>query len=190
MPSNWGAQAVSTTESELEKLQRQIDDFQAEKNSPLAANTLSEQERAHLRALEEEHRNLLRAQESAEAQLVVVSAERDRLTADLQNNLLKRKEELELTLLAAATSSTATSAASRRDFEVELAALEVELKHVSALRNAVEGELREIAEQNALKKEETATLERLLDKKRAQEVSDSALYHITYQLIMSCIQSI
>ena len=132
-------------------------------------STLSEEERAQLRALEEEHRDLLPLLENLESDLSTLSKTRDRLTADLESNLLKRREELELS--AGLNEIQTSGGAGGRDFTAEIEVIESELRHIQAAQIATENEMKEIVELITRKRTETAAFERSLEERKAKELA-------------------
>jgi len=146
----------------------QRDGFVAEQASPLT-DKLSAGERATLSSLEQRQRALQSALESLETETMAVTTTKDRLTADLHNNLLKRREELER-LLSEQTDSTASGT----DHESDLAALTESRRALHASYTSTLAELREIDAVIATKQSECAELEKQLESQRGEEQEQQA----------------
>jgi len=90
--------ALSEIDAELQQIEKQITEYTTETKSPLVS-TLTEDERNELQSLEAEERQVRNLLTATEAEMLKVSSLRDSLRINLQNNILKRKKELEYRLL-------------------------------------------------------------------------------------------
>ena len=162
---------------ELTQCRAQIEQFTQEMASPLS-DKLSDAERAELVSLQDQDRSIQRVLEGLESELVVVSSAKKRLEADLRDNLVKRKGELEQqlakgselqTAAAGRRASQAAKAGAGQDIDAELANLRLERSHVIDVITALSAERDEAYAQFELKKGEAGKLEREMESRRSEE---------------------
>jgi hypothetical protein len=132
---------VEAQERELEAVQRQAADYANEQKTPLQQH-LSEQEKLELQALLERRDPLTELIGSCQSRLMEIGSTRERLRADLSDNLCKRRDDAQgrLRLIAASGASTSGMAGSSlqpseqvaREDDTEYAALETEAKLLEA----------------------------------------------------------
>jgi structural maintenance of chromosome 3 (chondroitin sulfate proteoglycan 6) len=179
--------AVAGLESQkrgLTTLQQQIDiastqqqSFRAEQASALV-DKLSAKERTELTRLEERQRALQADVEALETEVMNVENTKERLVADLGNNLLKRKEELERIL-----SDASEDATGGRDFEADLANLHLNQEHYRTLVSTAQNELKEMNALIAKKRAECSALEKTVEEQReATQEQQEQINEVTARL--------
>jgi structural maintenance of chromosome 3 (chondroitin sulfate proteoglycan 6) len=151
---------ITTLQQQIQVASTQQESFRAEQASQLV-DKLSAKERSELAQLEERQRVLHAQMEVAEKELMEVSTTKERLLADLDSNLRRRKDELERTL-----AEVSENAAGSRDFQSDLANLRINQDHYQALVATAKKELKEMGEAIAKKKEECAALEKRVEEER------------------------
>jgi structural maintenance of chromosome 3 (chondroitin sulfate proteoglycan 6) len=154
---------LSILEKEIITSQNSINQFESEMKSPLV-DKLSENERNELKTLSEKEKVLQSSIETIETELNKISIERERLKADLKNNLTKRKDELNLKL------TTGSGTGELPDFTSELADLKVEKSHIKSLIASTETEINEIDEIFDSKRKELSNLEKEMEVKKVEEI--------------------
>lgn len=162
---------LTTLDKEVNHCKTQIDQYVQEKSSPLS-DKLSDAERTELVSLQERDRALQAALDGLESELVAVSSSKKRLEADLKDNLLKRKSELEIQLARGSElqlSSRRMSKGSGQDLDVELANIRLEKAHIISTIQVMTAERDEADAQYDLKRVESSKLERELESKRGEE---------------------
>jgi structural maintenance of chromosome 3 (chondroitin sulfate proteoglycan 6) len=83
--------------NEIQSLQENINNYENEKNLPLLSN-LSEEERNELMTLEENFKVLTKKIDKLKSEITILSETKDEIETNIESNLLKRKDELELLL--------------------------------------------------------------------------------------------
>ena len=163
-----GKSAVASRRLGLDEMQKeigisraQIAEFKQEMKQPLLSK-LSAGERAELDELSTRLVTLQKSLEANEAEYMAVNSKREQLKADLNNNLLKRRDELQAKLSTPGESGI-------RDYSVELAALKDEKAHVTQQLAVIEVELDQVASQCDAKVEEINKLEKIIEENREQE---------------------
>jgi len=132
---------VDAQERELETVQRQVADYTDEQKTPLQHH-LSEREKQELQSLLERRDPLAALIGSSQSQLMNINSARERLRADLSDNLLKRRDDLQSRLRAIAATGAAseivglqltqTTEQVAKDYDIEYAALEAEAKSLES----------------------------------------------------------
>jgi len=151
-------------QKEVTLANQQIDDYKKEQQTPLL-DKLDDKERAELNKLIDNEKKLQASIETLDNELVLVRTESQRLKAELTNNLLKRKDDIELQLK---TSENATSA-STRDFDSEIALLESEKDTIVSLISACKIEVDETDSLIDKKRSELTKLEKNIESRRNEE---------------------
>ena len=171
-------------DKEVGQVKAQIDLYTAEQASPLS-DKLSEAEKAELLQLTERDRSLQATLEGLEAELVDVTSQRERLRADLKNNLLKRKSDVQDHLaktgddVGAGRSARLSSSSSQghgaggaggaQDIDTELASARMERAHVLTLVSTGEAERDEADAEYDAKRVESSKLEKEIEARRQEE---------------------
>jgi structural maintenance of chromosome 3 (chondroitin sulfate proteoglycan 6) len=168
---------LAMLDKEVAQCKAQAALYAEEKAAPMS-DKLSDQERAELVSLQEQSRELQGSLDGLEAEVSAVSTDKRRLEAELKDNLLKRKGELEL-LLARGSELTIQAAGRRlsgakaggsgQDQDADLAALRLEKKHVHSLIETTSTERDELDRQLETKKLESSKFERELETRRSEE---------------------
>lgn len=154
---------ISAQQSQIQVATAQQEAYRKEQASALVEK-LSTKERAELSRLEERQRALQSDIETLEKDVMRVTAAKDKITADLNGNLLKSKEELERTL-----AEVSEDASGGNDFETALANLQVEKDHCKAQFASLQKEVAEMDAIIAQKRSEGAADEKALDEQRSAE---------------------
>jgi len=154
---------------------QQVEAYRAEQLTELESK-LSDEERAELQALEEQQRTLQVQLDALEADVIAVTTTRDRLAADLSENLLKRKEEVERMLLSDAGTGAGGGGAAGggrdgggRDFEAELSSLQLNREHMVSVLKTAEVELKDMDGAVQSKRKEVDELEKAVEERRGEE---------------------
>ena len=155
--------SLTAMQSAVERAEEQQEAYRREQRSPLKED-LSAAERNELRQLEEQKRALQQEADGLEIQLMSTTNAKDRLVADLENNLQKRHDELQQRL---AESSKAADGG--RDFDTELSNLRLDLAHTVALLHDAEKELAEMDSVIHGKNSEIGAVEKELEAHRTAE---------------------
>lgn len=146
------AKQVSIAESSIESRRRsvlsleddvalsstQIENYQNEQTTPMR-QSITESDRVQLQQLEEEQRQLLAAIDEAELALQVVASQKDQLSADLENNLTKTRDEIELQL--ASKAPTSMSSQSSEPVSSDFQELEIEREYLERVQASLSEEL-------------------------------------------------
>jgi len=154
---------ITALESQIAVVTDQRQAFMTEQSSPLVEK-LTNKERSELRSLEEQQRSLQTQIESLETEVMAVTNTKDKLKADLDSNLLKRKEELEQMM-----SQVKEVLKGGHDYETELSSLQLNKDHSKIVQVRLEKELSEMNAVIQKKSSEVSALEKSLDGFRAQE---------------------
>lgn len=162
---------LKALQSEMSLIVEQVESYQQEQQSPLTEK-LSKKERNELQKLEGQVQELQLEVEALEAQVMAASTVRVRLRTDIQNNLLKRRTDIEHHLARL----TAEGRAGGRGVEPsqdgtgkDLQGLQLEQQHEAALYQAIQKELKEVEEQLRGKSAEMEAIESALGDQRSQE---------------------
>lgn len=122
---------MEAQEKELVSIQQQISDYTEEQKSPLQ-NRLQENEKQELQSLLERRDPLLESIESMQAKLIDINATREKLRADLNGNLYKRRDEVRNRLAVLGSTSDPSSmfqaGQTMRENDMERSTLEEERK--------------------------------------------------------------
>ena len=158
---------------EVTSLQQQIDFYYEEMRSPMK-DKLDDHERKQLDILTEKERVLQGELEGLQRRLGDVRTRRETLKADLKNNLLKRRAEVEISLASSSTEANATVDAlaagrGQSDSAAELARFKLELQHVVSILKTTETERDEADAQVETRKLETTAVEKQIENVRIQE---------------------
>eukprot|EP01041_Mallomonas_annulata_P001154 gene1154-2235_t len=159
--------ALDEVVGEIELSEGQIEEYRREMETPLVSN-LSAEERNELCELEASERRLQTVIASEEADLLQVSTRREALRADLDNNLKKRKLELEgqLILIGSGGDEMTTTGGSNVDLQ------DIRQQQSSSQRQikSFESELDTVEKLLEGKVSEVVQLEKLSDQLHQEEV--------------------
>jgi len=158
---------VAHLSEEALNITQQVVLYEQEKVSPLV-NTLTDTEADELQLLAAKERDVLQCKETSEVELAAVSGEVEKLTADLNDNLLKRKAELEDQLR-----QLDASLQGNVDYEGRVDTLRAAVKQEEALIKELQKETGELEEQLRLRKAEVGDLEKALETHRQLEQTAS-----------------
>ena len=151
---------IETLRGQIQVATQQQQSFTAEQASPLV-DKLSNKERNELTRLEHRQRELQSAIEVLETEVMTVTTAKEQLSADLESNLRKRQEELELTLSTAADDATG-----EQDYETKLSELHSNQEQYKTLILTTQTELKEMNTIINKKRTEHSILEKQLEEER------------------------
>lgn len=141
---------------EVQLAKEQVTEYKQEQKAPLL-NNLNEAEKKELDTLSTDSKAIQSSIESLESELLTISSRREQLKADLNNNLLKRKEEVTVKLAAPGGSSGS------KDYIAELETLKLEKEHLLSSLTSLENEMDSIVSNVDVKKSEVAAIEKAIE---------------------------
>ena len=153
---------LAELQREITQGRGQVSEYKEEQKSPLLSK-LSDAERAELASLGDEEKALRRALDTASEDVRKITSAREKLKADLKNNLYKTRDELAVKLTAPGGDS------GNRDHEADLGALQLEKAHLHTSIAQAEAELDGLVAAIADRVAEESVLERSLEDSRAAE---------------------
>ena len=155
-------------EKEIAGLKQQVADYKQEQKTELKTK-LSEAERQELRDLSDRDKALQAEIAAMERDVRQVADRRDKLKADLKNNLQKRKDELTARLMLGGDEGGEDESKVGADLEGEAEIKRLERKHAVAAVVAVEKEVEALESQLEKKRAEAGKLEKAVEQRRAEE---------------------
>lgn len=155
--------SISVLQNQIKITSEQQESFRIEQSSALV-DKLTTKERNELRSLEEQQRSLHVNIEELQSDVMNIINNKDKLIAEMSNNLLKRKEELDRMLLEVTETSHGG-----HDYESELTSLQLNKEHSKTLQNALECELSEMDTMVKKKTSEVNHLDKSLEEQKLEE---------------------
>lgn len=169
----------------MASIQSQIDDYREEQQSPLHGK-LSDLEREELIQSHDRKQNLQSSLETLQRKIMSTTTKRENLSADLNNNLLKRQGEIKKRLDEIGSSSSASTSSSSsqsssssatggmgdlKDFEGQMILLDDEKAHILQQIKDIEKDIVSIEKEIDVKKIQVASIEQTFDKLTKDEAA-------------------
>jgi structural maintenance of chromosome 3 (chondroitin sulfate proteoglycan 6) len=165
---------IGAQEKELSTIEHQINDYTDEQKLPLQ-NKLTEAEKQELQTLLERRDPLLESIDSLQAEVMEINQSREKLRADLTNNLYKRRDDIQSRLRILGNAASASQSQSQpirsRDLDLEVATIEAERKLLLSQIASIEKEIESLDQQRSKKLSDIGKLEKVVDKLRSEELS-------------------
>lgn len=167
-----GRQEIHNLEKEIDSIREQSETYHREMQTALTQR-LTDAERSELRGLEERLRLLQAQHEDTKKEVSILVNDRDQVKIELENGLVKRKEELSLTIKLNSTvegsEAAAATATGSVDLESALESLQVESAHVAVSLVTSQRALQEMQEAVEVRLRELQHLEGSLEEKKEAE---------------------